>query len=192
MHTTKDLLSDAMWKLLELKSYNKITVNDIVDECDLNRNTFYYHFPNIPTLLEFSIKKWANEIIQSNFKFSSPVSCLEAIVAACNQLKDPIINIYHSEHREIFMANLTEVIRHFVSIYISEIEDRFETDSEKADTLSYFYRCFFTGVFIDWFNHNMDYDLIALFSKLNEFFVLSNEEIILDSIDTTEELEDRE
>ena len=51
MKQTKKLITDTFWQLLEEKPYNKITVQDIVDRCDVNRNTFYYHFQDIPTLL---------------------------------------------------------------------------------------------------------------------------------------------
>ena len=44
MKRTKELLTDTFWELLEEKAYSKITVNDIVSRCDVNRNTFYYHF----------------------------------------------------------------------------------------------------------------------------------------------------
>ena len=47
MKRTKELLTDTFWELLEEKAYSKITVNDIVSRCDVNRNTFYYHFQDI-------------------------------------------------------------------------------------------------------------------------------------------------
>lgn len=44
MNRTKLAIVDTFWQLLEEKPYNKITVQDIVDRCHVNRNTFYYHF----------------------------------------------------------------------------------------------------------------------------------------------------
>lgn len=52
MIRTKEIIRDAFWELLEEKPYNKITVQDIVNRCQVNRNTFYYHFQNIPALME--------------------------------------------------------------------------------------------------------------------------------------------
>ena len=56
MKRTKELLTDTFWELLEEKAYSKITVNDIVSRCDVNRNTFYYHFQDIPSLMINSMK----------------------------------------------------------------------------------------------------------------------------------------
>ena len=58
MNRTKKAISDAFWQLLEEKPYNKITVQNIVECCQVNRNTFYYHFQDIPALTEYSIKYW--------------------------------------------------------------------------------------------------------------------------------------
>ena len=38
--------------LLETKALSKITVQDIADACEINRNSFYYHFQDIPALIE--------------------------------------------------------------------------------------------------------------------------------------------
>lgn len=48
MNRTKKLISDAFWALLEEKPFNRITVQNIVECCQVNRNTFYYHFQESP------------------------------------------------------------------------------------------------------------------------------------------------
>ena len=60
MNRTKNTIIDTFWLLLEEKPYNKITVKDIVDRCQMNRNTFYYHFHDIPELLETAVKNDGN------------------------------------------------------------------------------------------------------------------------------------
>ena len=60
MKRTKELLTDTFWELLEEKAYSKITVNDIVSRCDVNRNTFYYHFQDIPSFIYFVLLKKKN------------------------------------------------------------------------------------------------------------------------------------
>ena len=47
MIRTKEIIRDAFLELLEEKPYNKITVQDIVNRCQVNRNTFYYHFQGL-------------------------------------------------------------------------------------------------------------------------------------------------
>ena len=42
--TTKRALAASLKKLLLEKPLDKITVIDIVEDCEVNRQTFYYHF----------------------------------------------------------------------------------------------------------------------------------------------------
>ena len=48
---TKKMLSASLKHCMEKKSLSKITVTDIVTDCGLNRKTFYYHFQDVPDLL---------------------------------------------------------------------------------------------------------------------------------------------
>jgi len=43
----RNAIMESVLRLLEERPLNKITVKDIVDECGINRNTFYYHFEDI-------------------------------------------------------------------------------------------------------------------------------------------------
>ena len=43
-NSTKSALADAMKKLMVCKSFAKISISDLCEECGLNRKSFYYHF----------------------------------------------------------------------------------------------------------------------------------------------------
>ena len=51
---TKRAISASLKKLLLTKSLNKITIQDITDDCGINRQTFYYHFADIYDLVEWT------------------------------------------------------------------------------------------------------------------------------------------
>ena len=55
--TTKEAIAQAFEGLLEKRSIDKITVKDIVAECGVNRQTFYYHFRDIYDLMEWTLAK---------------------------------------------------------------------------------------------------------------------------------------
>ena len=44
---TKRALEESLKKLLLKKPLTKITINDIAEDCGINRMTFYYHFKDI-------------------------------------------------------------------------------------------------------------------------------------------------
>ena len=52
--TTKRALEASLKHLLAKKPLDKITINDIAEECGISRMTFYYHFKDIYDLIEWS------------------------------------------------------------------------------------------------------------------------------------------
>lgn len=46
---------DAFWRLLSQTEYHNITVTDIVQEAEVNRNSFYYHFSKLSELADAAI-----------------------------------------------------------------------------------------------------------------------------------------
>ena len=61
---TKEIIAKTFTELLDEKPMSKITVKDIVERCGVNRNTFYYHFKDIPDVVEFILKKKWDEILE--------------------------------------------------------------------------------------------------------------------------------
>ena len=49
---TQKAIRDSFVKLLNERPLSQITVRDIVDDCGVNRNTFYYYYRDLPQLLE--------------------------------------------------------------------------------------------------------------------------------------------
>lgn len=91
MIQTKEIIKETFWELLEEKPYNKITVQDIV-----NRNTFYYHFQDIPTLMIDSIEDWMEKVIQKYGTFTSPVDCLTYMAEECMKRKKAFLHLFRS------------------------------------------------------------------------------------------------
>lgn len=86
---TKKIIKETFWEILEEKPYNKITVQDIVNRCQVNRNTFYYHFQDIPTLMIDSIEDWMADVIQKYGTLESPADCLTYMAQECMKRKKP-------------------------------------------------------------------------------------------------------
>lgn len=49
---TQKAIRASFIKLLNQKPLSQITIKDIVDDCGVNRNTFYYYFQDLPDLVE--------------------------------------------------------------------------------------------------------------------------------------------
>lgn len=61
---TKQALTTALKKAMEKKPLSKVTVSELIKECNINRNTFYYHFANIYDLLKWMLEQEAIEVVK--------------------------------------------------------------------------------------------------------------------------------
>ena len=53
----KEKIAEAARKLVMEKNVKKLTVKDIVEECKITRQAFYYHFEDIPALFRWILEK---------------------------------------------------------------------------------------------------------------------------------------
>lgn len=61
---SRRMLRQAFEQLLQQREFSKITVIDIVEQADLNRSTFYAHYPDIYGIVD----EMQEEIIQQNME----------------------------------------------------------------------------------------------------------------------------
>ena len=75
---SRQMIREAFEELLKEKGFHKITVTDIVARADLNRSTFYAHYPDIFGIVD----EMQEEIIQRNMELFQKIQFR-------NILKDP-------------------------------------------------------------------------------------------------------
>ena len=75
---TKKAIRDSFVKLLNEKPLSQITIRDIVDDCGVNRNTFYYYYQDLPQLVESVVDEDAERIIRGHPTIDSLDDCINA------------------------------------------------------------------------------------------------------------------
>ncbi len=62
---TKTALAASLKRFMQKKPLGKITVSEIIADCNVNRKTFYYHFEDIYALLKWMLEQEAVEVVKS-------------------------------------------------------------------------------------------------------------------------------
>ena len=62
---TRAALAGSLKKFMEKKPLGKITVSEIIADCNVNRKTFYYHFEDIYSLLKWMLEQEAIEVVKN-------------------------------------------------------------------------------------------------------------------------------
>lgn len=59
---TKEMILNSFLQLVEEKDVEKISVTDLVEACEISRQTFYYHFDDISALLVWAFTNEAERV----------------------------------------------------------------------------------------------------------------------------------
>ena len=152
---TQKAIKDTFISLLEEHPLSDITVKNIVETCGINRNSFYYHYQDIPTLIEEIVKEQAEAIIRKYPSVSSIVECFDALIEFASERKRAIMHIYRSVSREVFERNLMEVSEYFVRSFIDTALANEKISAQDKQTIINYYECVGFGLIIGWLNNGM-------------------------------------
>lgn len=183
---TKPAIKAAFMKLLNERPLNKITVRDIVEECGINRNSFYYHFQDIPTLLREIITEETQKLIGEYPTISTLDECFQAAFRFALENKQAVMHIYHSVNRDVFTKSALNLSEYTVRTYIATAfpDDRL-SEGDKQIVIR-FLKCQLFGMCIDWIEQGMTDAAYAQLHRMLELVRDVPEEIVRRSIQSAE------
>lgn len=119
-HQTKHLIEQTFLSLLSRKPLGEITVKDLTTAADVNRNTFYYYYKNIPDLIESIIKNFVDNILAKHPPtYDSFEDCLLVAINFAKENRESVYHIYNSANRSIFERYLWKICDYTVTTYIN-------------------------------------------------------------------------
>ncbi len=152
---TRKSLSESLKRAMEKKPFRKITVSELIQDCNINRKTFYYHFEDIYALLKWTFEEEAIKIVKH---FNLLVDYEEAITFIMDYVEQSHY-IMNCAHDPIVLDELKRFLyADFLEIVVSIIDGTEKTVGKNLDTgykefLSMFYTEAIAGVLIDWIKH---------------------------------------
>ena len=96
----KNIISEKFVSMALSKSIDKITVKALIEECDISRQTFYYHFKDIMDVIEWSVNKKMEDTLLKSLKAQKPEEAIEIFILSAAQNKDLIQKLLNSQRRE--------------------------------------------------------------------------------------------
>lgn len=65
----KEDIAEASRRLMMSENLKRLTVKDIVEECQITRQTFYYYFEDIPAMFRWSLKRERSKVMEEVWSF---------------------------------------------------------------------------------------------------------------------------
>lgn len=152
--TTKKAIAYTFKDLLKEKSFSKITVNDIAKRCDINRQTFYYHFKDIRDLVEWICIEEVDRILDKKSEFETWEDKFLSVFHLMEDEKIFITNIYHSVSIEVLRKNISRLVYPIIYEEISNMAKNLNEDDKVF--ITNFYKYAFVSIVLNWIENNMN------------------------------------
>ncbi len=153
---TQKFMMSTFMQLLEGESLDKITVRDIVEECEINRNTFYYHYSDIYDLLDdvfrVETEKFMSEDVDENTTFGEEYERAARFVL---KYKKAILHIYDSKKRDVLQNYLETLAFSFISRFVKKEADGYGLPDEDIDYITGFYTHAIVGNTLGWIKRKL-------------------------------------
>ncbi|GLC31640.1 TetR/AcrR family transcriptional regulator [Clostridium omnivorum] len=165
--TTKKALAASLKKLIAGKPLDKITVIDIVEDCEVNRQTFYYHFKDIYDLVEWIYSSEATKALGNKKTYDTWQQGFVQVFQYILDNKALVTNTYHSanrEHLQGFLSNECYIL------LMGVIEEKAAGLSVREDDKAFicnFYKYGFVGLIEQWIRTGMREDPSAIVERLS-------------------------
>ena len=155
---TKRALEASLKNLLLKKPLDKITINDITEDCGINRMTFYYHFKDIYDLIEWCCVEDAKKALEGKKTYDTWQQGFLQIFEAVLDNKPFILNVYHSVSREQVEIYLYKLTYDLLIGVVEEKSEGMNVREEDKRFIADFYKYAFVGLMLDWVRHDMKGD----------------------------------
>ena len=165
--TTKKALASSLKKLLGEKPLDKITVTDIAEDCEVNRQTFYYHFQDIYDLVEWIYTSEGTAAIGERKTYETWQEGFRGTFQYLLDNRAFVTRTYHSisrEHLERFLYNETYGL--LINV-VEELAEGVPVREDDKSFIAHFYKYGFVGLVLDWISTGMKADPDAIIARLS-------------------------
>ncbi len=178
---TKTQLANAFKKLAKEKSISKITVKDIITECNVNRKTFYYHFEDICDLFKWIHEEGAFSYVNKVDLISDHEEVIQFVIDYLNANKKLLNSAYDAFSQEglkrIFHGDFLHITKKLVDSVESNL--KITVNSEFKSFVVKFYVDAIASFTVTWFRSNETYNDEVVVHYIRSIFKSSIPAILL-------------
>lgn len=168
--STKEAIAETLMELLSTQTIEQITVKKIVEECGINRQTFYYHFCDIYDLLEWALGHGIERYLEDNPLPSQDwQQQVRHVFRFLYANRRTILHAYAPENRKLYERFIMKMVRPIIEEKVNSCPaaPRVPEDKRKfvVETTVWLY----TGLVFEWLEDGMHDENR---SRLDDYFTL--------------------
>lgn len=152
--TRREIKSKFM-ELLYEKSFDKITVKELVDACGISRNTFYYHYHDIFEVMEDIFNCEIMREVEAEKKYGSLKEAFLMATKFAQDNRKAMLHLHQSTKRTFFEDYLMRVSGKIIKEYIFQQAEGLEVEENDINLLTVFYKHGLIGILREWLDSGL-------------------------------------
>lgn len=166
-NTTKLALEASLKRLLLQKKIDKITIQDLTNDCGISRMSFYYHFQDIYDLVEWACVEDGKRALQDKKTYDTWQEGMCQVFEAVLDNKPFILNVYSTVSREKIESYLYKLTYRLIADAVEEKCVGNDLPEEDKAFIAEFYKYGFVGIMLDWIGRGMKDDYKMLVERMS-------------------------
>lgn len=151
---TKKAIIESFMKLASKKPFDKITVRDIVDDCGINRTTFYYYYQDIYAILEELIEEIFKPVAIDPTNAANWGEVLEKFCEFGKNNKKAVKNTYISLGYDEVERYVEAASGKFLHEFIQSCASGTGANDKDIKLVEVFFRKALLGAVAEWIKHD--------------------------------------
>ncbi len=147
---TKIKMGSSLKKLMQDTPFEKITVNDIVNDCGINRQTLYYHFENVHELLRWIFQTEVLEGLDALITYETWPDAYYKLFEYILQNKNFCKNTYQAIGKAKIERFLFKTTSHLIMTVVQELSHDMNVAAKYKKFIVEFYQYALAGLIINW------------------------------------------
>ena len=158
LKNSKEIFAESLKKMLEKKPLDHITVKDIVEDCGVSRQAFYYHFKDIYDLVEWIFIEESSATLANNRDIDTWQQGYCHVLMRLRDNKTLIINAYRSISREYLETFMYNVLFDVIYPVVEEQAVGMDVENKHKKFIAHFYSIAVVAMGLDWVRTGMKED----------------------------------
>ena len=167
MNDVKEKIVDELMHELNNKRLDKITINEIVKNVDISRQTFYYYFDDLYSVVEWILTEAASTILDNYSDIDNWTVGYYAILNWMKKHDKFLFNIYYCVPREYIENFMYSVLYPYLLKVVSTEGQNAKISDEQKEFIAKFYTLAFNALTIDWIKNEMKTEVKEMIVRID-------------------------
>ena len=164
---TVTALETALKDIMRQTPFEKITVSDITNRCQLNRQTFYYHFPDIFGLLEWMFQQDAEKLMKKYNNIDVWEQGFMELLCYIKKNKAVCMCTLHSLARDELERFVYKDVHRLILGIMDEVGGDLTVEEDGKEFVARFYTLSLCSLVVHWMKNGMKESPEDLIEKLS-------------------------